>query len=357
MEVTEANKISVIVPLYNSEFFLSDFINSIRAQTFQHWELIFVDDGSKDGGPDIIETFSKKDKRIKLLRRPENQRKGANTCRNIGLLHSEGKYVIWFDADDLVAPYCLKQRFQFMEENPSIDIGIFPALGFQKNIGDWNGIYFGYKSEEKAINNLINKNLPFAVWTNIYRKKSLTEKNLKWDEKLISLQDSDFNICTLIKGLSFKEINAPADYFWRKTPGSISSNILSNSHYNNHIYFLDKLFQLLINSPQYKQDLILASFWTYNIIYFAPKEFKSNFFNIKYLKKNPILAWKIYALTNLKYKITNKRLLSLFHYFISPISTIRNRWLNKKDFIPFYSQTNLNQLIKITEKELSHYSS
>ncbi|MCH5225013.1 MAG: glycosyltransferase family 2 protein [Muribaculaceae bacterium] len=351
----ESEKVSIIVPLFNAEVYLKAFIDSVINQTYKNWELIIVDDGSTDKGPDLVKKYEAVDKRIKYIKRDLSRKKGGNTCRNIGFENAQGKFIIWFDADDIVAPYALEQRVKFMERNPNLDFAVFPALGFNDKLRNWNWFYFGYNSENKALNNLINKYIPFAVWTNIYNKDSLIKKKIQWDENLISLQDSDFNITCLTSGLSFKECKAPADYFWRNTEGSVTQKIFSEKHCLNHIYLLNKLSSnnLIIN--KYKHDLKFATLWTINILSNNSPDWKKYLNTIKLFNKNTYFTKKVSLLFSNKININSKKgIIKAFSLFPKTILKTRK---NQGNF-PFHNAHNQNrdELINITERMLSQYN-
>ena len=102
--------VSIIIPSFNSETYISETIDSILNQTYPYWEAIVVDDGSSDETCSIVKRYSQNDKRIQLFLRVSTA-KGASVCRNIGIEKAIGKYIIFLDSDDLLAPFCLKERY------------------------------------------------------------------------------------------------------------------------------------------------------------------------------------------------------------------------------------------------------
>lgn len=106
--------ISIITPLYNSERFVGQTIESVMAQTYPHWEMIVVNDGSKDKGADIVRQYVAKDKRIKLLEQPNS---GCAAARNHGLREAKGRYYCFLDSDDYWDPTFLEKQLQFMAEH------------------------------------------------------------------------------------------------------------------------------------------------------------------------------------------------------------------------------------------------
>lgn len=105
-------EISIIIPNYNSSKFIVETIDSIKKQTFYNWECIIIDDGSLDDSVKIIKQNIQNDQRFKLYNRPENVIKGANACRNYGLEKSFGKYINWFDSDDVMSPNFLEVKMK-----------------------------------------------------------------------------------------------------------------------------------------------------------------------------------------------------------------------------------------------------
>lgn len=94
--------VSIIIPTYNRAHLISETLDSILAQTYTNWECIVVDDGSTDDSEILLQKYLLKDRRFKFYKRPPDRPKGANACRNIGLQNTNGKYVVFFDSDDLM---------------------------------------------------------------------------------------------------------------------------------------------------------------------------------------------------------------------------------------------------------------
>ena len=93
------DKVSIIMPLYNSEKFILSSVESVRRQTYPKWELIMVDDASTDRSLKIAKRLAKEDVRIKVFGMPEN--KGVSSARNLGLSKAQGRYVAFLDSDDI----------------------------------------------------------------------------------------------------------------------------------------------------------------------------------------------------------------------------------------------------------------
>lgn len=129
--------VSIIVPVYNAEKFIRETMDSVLAQTYPHWELLLVEDGSSDGSVDVIEEYiaEKEESRIRLIRLPSNQ--GAARARNKGLEEASGRYIAYLDADDLWIPEKLEHELRFMEEKGAA----FAFTGYE--FADEHGVGLG----------------------------------------------------------------------------------------------------------------------------------------------------------------------------------------------------------------------
>lgn len=115
MNRKEQPLISVITPTYNAEDYIEETIVSVQKQTYQHWEMIIVDDCSTDETLKIIERLAKNDSRIKVYAQNENQ--GAGHTRNKALRVSSGRFIAFLDSDDQWREEKLEKQLRFMLDN------------------------------------------------------------------------------------------------------------------------------------------------------------------------------------------------------------------------------------------------
>lgn len=101
-------KISVIMPMYNVEDFVGECIESILSQTMEEWELICVNDGSRDRSPQIAEEYAGKDRRIKVIHKENG---GLSSARNLGMEYAKGEYLLFLDSDDYLVPEALEKLY------------------------------------------------------------------------------------------------------------------------------------------------------------------------------------------------------------------------------------------------------
>jgi len=105
--------VSIVTPMYNASRFVAQTIESVLAQTYPHWEMLVVNDGSKDNSAEIVEQYTKKDSRIKLINQANG---GSAAARNNGIRQAAGRYIALLDADDLWEPAFLESQLNLMRE-------------------------------------------------------------------------------------------------------------------------------------------------------------------------------------------------------------------------------------------------
>ena len=153
--------ISVIMAMYNNFDFLPAAIESVQRQSIDDWELIIVDDGSADGSVELVEQWSEKDSRIKLLQMEQNA--GAGAARDFGLQRASGKYIAIFDADDICEPQRFERQLAFLEAHPDV-----VAVGTQTVQIDTAGKRVGTKTfptDPEALYRMMYTSIPIQLPT------------------------------------------------------------------------------------------------------------------------------------------------------------------------------------------------
>ncbi len=133
--------VSIVTPAYNAEKFIRRTIRSVQSQSFSDWEMIVVDDGSKDKTRQIVESFASKDQRIRLIKMPENSGLAAIT-RNRGLKEAKGEFIAFLDDDDIWHPRKLEIQLDYFEKNPTAQIiaTYYKIFGDESRMKDWQGM-------------------------------------------------------------------------------------------------------------------------------------------------------------------------------------------------------------------------
>ncbi len=141
--------VSVLMTSYNRDKYIADAINSVLASNYSNFELIIVDDGSKDNTVNIIRSFADKDSRVRFYQNEKNL--GDYPNRNKAASHAKGKYLKYVDSDDYIYPWALELMVQMMEQFPDAGWGlcsmepnktrVFPFVLNPKEVYEYH--YFG----------------------------------------------------------------------------------------------------------------------------------------------------------------------------------------------------------------------
>lgn len=216
-------KISVIMPVYNSEKYISCAVDSVLNQNFDGFELILVDDGSTDQSGRICDRYAAQDERVKVIHK---QNGGICSARNAGIKIAKGEYLAFCDNDDKYLPGLLKDNYELAKKYDA-DIVRFrrKRIKLKENgqtEADTNFIPSGvhyFEGEE------INKNYPcirisgYAVWSAIYRSEIVRKKRIKFNESAKSGQeDQIFNLC-YYQFCNSVVLNSKVYYCWIRRDG------------------------------------------------------------------------------------------------------------------------------------------
>lgn len=125
--------ISIIMPAYNAEKYITESVDTVINQTYKNWELIIINDGSTDDTEAIARQYTLTDSRIKLI---NQENKKLSAARNIGIKAAVGDWVAFLDADDLWVADKLKKQIALINTKP--DIGLVFSDGYIFNDGDLN---------------------------------------------------------------------------------------------------------------------------------------------------------------------------------------------------------------------------
>jgi len=188
--------VSIIIPTYNRAHLISETLNSVRLQTYQNWECIIVDDGSTDNSEEVIAEFCSQDNRFQFFKRPHNQPKGANTCRNLGLAYSKGDFINWFDSDDVMFEGFLEQKIAAFLQDADTDV---VSSGFVKYnpVGNITSRPYNTKLHYSPLTEYANNHLSLNTPTFLYKRALLN--NIVFNESLTRAQDLDFTFRIISK--------------------------------------------------------------------------------------------------------------------------------------------------------------
>ena len=218
-----AELISIITPVYNSEKYIAETIESVLAQTYPDWEMIVVDDCSTDSTPSILKSYSLFDPRVRLMRNPVN--KGLPYSLNHAIGNAKGEFIARMDADDISLSTRFQKQIDFLNEHSEVEICGTGCIEI-----DRTGKEIFYKSmpcTEREIEKVIFKRSPFIHPTVMIRKSFFQEVGL-YNESYLKTQDLELWSRAYISGV--KMANLP-DYlllyrvennFWGKRSSTLA---------------------------------------------------------------------------------------------------------------------------------------
>lgn len=182
--------LSIIVPCFNVEKFVNQCLTSIQAQTYKNFEVICVNDGSKDNTVEVIKRFCSQDQRFRLIDKPNS---GYGDSMNVGLSQAKGDYIGIIESDDYIEPTMFEE---LVDAAQRYDLEIARA-----------GFYYSYADKEipelfpyvikhvilKPIDNPSTFYQPPSIWASVYRRDFLVKNNIKFlPTKGASFQDTSF---------------------------------------------------------------------------------------------------------------------------------------------------------------------
>ena len=256
-------EISIIIPTFNRGELLGETLDSIITQTFKDWECIVVDDGSTDHTAELLEFYMERDLRFFYHRRPENRPKGANACRNFGFEICNGKYINWFDSDDLMHPEKLRIQLEALKTS-SESFSVCQNLIFEDSLEN----ILGYRTEKiyskSAFFDYLTMGMGFMTPSVLWKRKFLREMDKLFDEELQAAQEWEFHLRALDKNTDYLTEDEPLVYI-RKNPQGITYN--NSEDFRFYHYFLARLkiyqnnqLQLSPESRNFLSQYLLKAF-------------------------------------------------------------------------------------------------
>ncbi len=271
-------KLSIIIPVYQVEQYISDCFNSIFDTTSRDFEIVVVNDGSKDKSMDIVRSFTSNHKNIRLI---EQKNQGLSSARMNGLGVATGDYVWFVDSDDYLLPGAIDKVMDLLYATPDIEVIAFPLLWCyddgNKNRTDYvlseSGIYYG-----KDL--LKNKSIPVWAAPRFVIRKSLFESEDLFFPRGLTHEDEYFGRVLLYLAERVLVMNKPV-YVYRQREGSIMNKAGINSAKNLvNIYKLLSSFERNISTEDsnwFKKDIVslLLESYTRNRHLFGTESFDS----------------------------------------------------------------------------------
>lgn len=238
--MTNTPLISIIVPVYNTESYVRNTIDSVLRQEYKNWELILVDDGSTDGSRRICDEYSENDSRIRVLHKPNS---GVSDTRNKGLEIAKGEWIFFLDSDDELFPNSLSNMIEW-SKGVDMVVGVFsmnitdPQRQFQERDSKAKKFIDKIVDAKGFVKSMINKKLSIAptVFPKLYKTNIIRQNNLHYAADIYYAEDqlflAQYVCCKEVKSIHIN--NKVPVYQYNIWPGNATSKMEAK--------FNDKLF-------------------------------------------------------------------------------------------------------------------
>ena len=205
-------KISVIVPVYNVEKYLHRCIDSILAQTFTDFELLLIDDGSKDNSGAICDEYAARDSRVQVFHKENG---GVSSARNLGLDNAQGEWITFVDSDDWIEPILIESCVAVIRKKHNIDViryGYYEEESLNKQIircsSNENDIIFSLNTFFEKCDNYCYWGF---VWNTAFRRDLIRE--LRFDENINYCEDHIFTYEYMIRCKTMRFLSLPLYHY------------------------------------------------------------------------------------------------------------------------------------------------
>ena len=281
--------VSIIIPLYNSENYIIDTLESCTNQTYKNIEIIVVDDGSKDGSYSMVENFCKTHPQIKLFKQKNG---GASKARNLGLKHSNGDYIMYLDADDLMTKNKIENQIKILHKiNDPFAVAICAYEEFiykPKNIIQDRFYYHDITSPKDLLLDLWSQGAMIPISCYLVSKFMVSAIGI-WDERISLNDDGDYfsRVLMMASKVYFVE---NCCFFYRRGHSSLSTtDKCSEAKLESLLLSFEKQKKFLDLKDNFKARKALSRNFSLvlNSAKFGTKLYKKALMEIKTLEQKP----------------------------------------------------------------------
>lgn len=242
--------ITIGIPIYNAEDFLADAIKSVLAQSYQNFELILVNDGSKDNSLEIAKDFAKQDKRIRVISDGLNRKLPARL--NQIILEAKGDFIARMDADDMMHSERIAKQLNFLQCNPQFDL-VSTSMISIKNSNEIIGTRTYFPKQVNKKDALLGHS--GILHASILAKKAWCERNL-YNELNALAEDHELWLSAAIKDDLKVGFLPEYLYYYREESSATKQKMLKG--YNTQTQIISKYYQDILSESEYK--LIMKKF-------------------------------------------------------------------------------------------------
>jgi len=219
--------ISIILPIYNMQDYISECLESVLNQTFKDLEIICVNDFSMDNSMTIVKNYAKNDKRIKIVNNEKNR--GLGGARNAGLDAATGEYIIFCDTDDKMMPDMVEKLYKKISLDNSdmafCDVMLMDNLGVLTPYKPFHDLAISGYEQFLLPNDFEHfTNIWPSAWNKIYKKQIINENNMRYLENIL-YEDHTFYYEYILKCQKVSHVNEPLYVYRHQRIDSIMKDV------------------------------------------------------------------------------------------------------------------------------------
>ncbi|MBQ7841686.1 MAG: glycosyltransferase [Lachnospiraceae bacterium] len=215
--------VSIIVPIYNAEKYIRRCADSILNQEYTDFELLLIDDGSKDSSGVICDEYAQKDSRVRVIHKANS---GVSDTRNIGIAQAKGTYLQFLDSDDWITPDATRLFVRAATDyNCDLVISDFYRVVGERLAQKGDIEEDGVLTKEEFASHMMENPADFyygVLWNKLYRRDIIEKYQLRMDTQISWCEDFMFNLEYIRHAEIFYALHAPI-YYYVKTKGSLVS--------------------------------------------------------------------------------------------------------------------------------------
>ena len=277
----ENNLFSVIVPVYNTESYISECIRSIINSTYENWELLLIDDGSTDRSGIICDEWSQRDLRIKVFHQVN---KGVSSARNLGIEKAKGNWLVFVDSDDFISPDLMKS---ILEEAYHQDADLV-FTDFYIIYSDKKELFKTYSwsaDKEESFRNYLVHSWPRVAWGAV-KRNLVTDNNIRYPENLTVFEDFHFMCKCILYSHKVIRIGEPLYNYRRTNTLSITNTLVLTRKKHDELWVYKDLLLMFRMQKKYeyyapsiywrilfgKQELVINSLTHKEFVSFFPEK-------------------------------------------------------------------------------------
>lgn len=275
------DKVSVIVPIYNAEKYISECIESITCQTYKNLEIILINDGSLDNSIKICKQYAKNDDRIKLI---DGENHGVSYARNKGIEEATGEYIIFIDSDDIIKENYIDILIKEINSDINLDLAVctYEEISlnersiFKLSSSDMSLLTGTLKKDYYLIKDFLN-----TPWGKLYKLNIIKRYKIMFPNEHSIGEDQIFNYKYFLHVENYRFINKPMYLYMHRDNISLTKIKNKESFYSDLFNF--KLKKSFLEKMNIKEIDEILSEWAILLVnkYVFISDEKNNYKNFK----------------------------------------------------------------------------